>query len=110
MTHSCFIDIEDDAIDEFMCRVGNQIYKLLPLREEGGAWKKLLDSLVLEVAGMQGLFPNHEDLLLLLAKLKGLQGLAYGMDFMDYRRTVFECCALANKVRGGFNVDEDNEG
>ena len=46
-------------------KVGNQIFKLLPLREEGGAWMKLLDTVILELTGMQKLFPDKEELVYL---------------------------------------------
>lgn len=110
MHRACTIEVDDATLDDFFYRVGNQIYKLLPLREEGGSWKKLLDSLVLELSGVQGMLPECAGLFELLSKLRGLQEHAFGMDFMDYRRTVFECCTLAGKVRGDFHVDEDYEG
>ena len=58
---------------------------------------------------MQKLFPDKEELVYLLIKLEGLKKLSPGMDFMDYRRVVFECCTLVTKIRGEYNVDGDNE-
>ncbi len=110
MRHTCTIDVDDETINDFFYRLGNQIYKLLPLREEGGAWKRLLDTVVLELSGVQGMFPKNGDIFELLTKMEGLQKQSPGMDFMDYRRTVFECCTLAGKIRGDLHVVEDYEG
>lgn len=106
---TCTIEIPDEMLVEYYYKVGNQIFKLLPLREEGGAWMKLLDTVILELTGMQKLFPDKEELIYLLIKLEGLKKLSPGMDFMDYRRVVFECCTLVTKIRGEYNVDGDNE-
>ena len=70
---------------------------------------KLLDTVILELTGMQKLFPDKEELVYLLIKLEGLKKLSPGMDFMDYRRVVFECCTLVTKIRGEYNVDGDDE-
>ena len=106
---TCTIEIPDEMLVEYYYKIGNQIFKLLPLREEGGAWMKLLDTVILELTGMQKLFPDKEELVYLLIKLEGLKKLSPGMDFMDYRRVVFECCTLVTKIRGEYNVDGDNE-
>jgi hypothetical protein len=46
---------------------------------------------------MQGCFPNLENLISLVFKLKGLEQL--DDNFMAYRRTVFECCSLIDKIK-----------
>ena len=46
---------------------------------------------------MQGCFPNLENLCSLIFKLKGLEQLSD--DFMAYRRTIFECCSLIDKIK-----------
>ena len=106
---TCTIEIPNEMLVEYYYKVGNQIFKLLPLREEGGAWMKLLDTVILELTGMQKLFPDKEELVYLLIKLEGLKKLSPGMDFMDYRRVVFECCTLVTKIRGEYNVDGYDE-
>ena len=45
-------DIKDDSIKKVLKKITNQIYKLLPLREEGGEWAKPLSMLIEELAGM----------------------------------------------------------
>lgn len=46
---------------------------------------------------MQGCFPKLETLVSLIFKLKGLEQLSE--DFMAYRRTIFECCSLIDKLK-----------
>jgi hypothetical protein len=50
------MNIETDAIKVNIGRLTNQIYKLLPLREEGGNWQKPLETIMEEIAGMDRLF------------------------------------------------------
>lgn len=50
------MDINIDAIKLNLNRLTNQIYKLLPLREEGGDWEKPLLTIMEEIAGMDRLF------------------------------------------------------
>jgi hypothetical protein len=49
------ISISKSAIDSNLKRIINQVYKLLPLREEGKNWKKPLETLIEELAGMADL-------------------------------------------------------
>ena len=50
------IEMDVDAIKVNLIRLTNQIYKLLPLREEGGDWKKPLENIMEELAGISRLF------------------------------------------------------
>jgi len=52
---------------------------------------------------MQGLFSNLEYLIALVCKLQGLIEMNDEADFMLYRRTIFECCGLIDKIRTYFN-------
>lgn len=90
--------ISNAEISERMRVICNSIFKLLPLREEEGEWQKPLETLTIEVVGMASLFPDLKDLLPLASKLRGLREMGE-LDFKAYRRTIFECCNLANKVK-----------
>ena len=46
--HKYNIDIDKNAIIENIDRIINQIFKLLPSREEGGDWQAPLQNLILE--------------------------------------------------------------
>jgi hypothetical protein len=52
-------NIENDAIIVNLNRLTNQIYKLLPNREEGNDWGKPLAAIIEEFAGMNRLFLGH---------------------------------------------------
>lgn len=98
-----YIEISDDVILSNLNRVQSQIFKLLPMREENADWRKPLETLVVELLGMQKLFPHLEDLVSLVCKLLGLLGEEISDDFYLYRRTIFECCGLVNKLKEQFS-------
>lgn len=92
-------EINNLAISQNLRRITNQIYKLLPTREEGLDWEKPLETIMEELAGMDRmLFDQHENLFCLLNKLEGLFTLTKEADFMLYRRIIFECLALVSKI------------
>lgn len=92
-------DIEIAAIAANIKRLTNQIYKLLPLREEGGNWSRPLEALIEEIAGMDRLLiGQHLILFKLLSKLEGLLLLTEENDFMLYRSVIFECLGLLGEL------------
>lgn len=91
--------IENEAIVVNLKRITNQVYKLLPSREEGADWEKPLSTLIEEIAGMDRvLIGQHEILFSLLCKLEGLFILTKEDDFFLFRRTIFECLSLINDL------------
>lgn len=46
------VEINNNIIDNHLKKIINQVYKLLPIREEGIDWKKPLETLVEELVGM----------------------------------------------------------
>lgn len=93
------LSVEDTAVKKYLVRLTNQIYKLLPSREEGTDWNWLLSTIIEEIMGMKEIFVNHQDKLLsILCKLEGMRSLNEEEDFALYRRTVFECLSLMNEV------------
>ena len=95
------IEIDTAAINENIKRLTNQIYKLLPNREEGGDWKTPLTTIMEELAGMNRLLSELEEetYLSLLSKLEGLFVLEKENDFFLYRRTIFDCLNLMSILR-----------
>lgn len=80
-------------------RLTNQIYKLLPNREEGTDWKKPLETIVEEFVGMNRIFGGQTPALFsLICKLEGLFLLTEEKDFEQYRRTIFECLGMVNSL------------
>lgn len=92
--------IEKEAIIENLSRLVNQIYKLLPNREENADWQKPLITIQEELAGMNMLLLGHHKLLFqLMSKLEGLFTLTQESDFMTFRKTIFECLNLVNEIK-----------
>lgn len=95
------IEINNNIIDKNLKKITNQIYKLLPSREENIDWQKPLETIIEELAGMNELFFNKYNILFsLLCKLEGLFILQKEEDFLLFRRTIFECLSLCTKLRG----------
>lgn len=93
------MNIDKEAIRVNLNRLTNQIYKLLPLREEGGNWQKPLSTIMEELAGMDRLFLDQQsNLYKLSCKLEGLFSLAENDDFMTYRGIIFECLGIVGDL------------
>lgn len=94
------IQILPEAIKENLKRIINQVYKLLPMREEGSNWEKPLETLLEELKGMDRLLlDQHKVFFSLLCKLEGLFELTEKEDFDRYRGTIFECLSLLNTIK-----------
>lgn len=90
--------ISEDVISKKLGIFIDQIYKLLPLREESKDWEKSLDKILLQLTGMFRLMEcgNSLNTLSLLSKLEGLYLLKEEEQFQSYRKTIFDCINLIN--------------
>lgn len=93
------VDIQNEAILKNIDRITNQIFKLLPSREEGNDWKAPLQNLIIEIAGMSNLLADHVDLFPLLCKMEALLTLDKEEDFFLFRKGIFECLGLCNGLK-----------
>lgn len=93
------VDIDSETVEANLRRLQSQIFKLLPMREEGKDCEKPLETISLELLGMQELFPDKADLISLVCKLEGLKVCLKEDNFQFYRRTIFECCGLIDKIK-----------
>ena len=89
------LDISKDAVEKNL----DQIFKLLPSREEGGDWETPLQNLIIELGGMASLLFDQVDLLRLLSKMEGLKTLTEEDQFLVFRTTIFECLSLISKIK-----------
>lgn len=96
------IEIDNEAICRNLKRIQSQIFKLLPMAEEEQDYKKPLETIILELLGMQKLFSDIDPLIALICKLRGLMELNLEEEFLLYRRTIFECCGLIDKIKNCF--------
>ena len=93
-------EIENEAIDTSLKKLTNQIYKLLPNREEAIDWEKPLETILEELAGMDRvLIGQHSILFPLICKLEGLFTLTEEDDFLLFGRTIFECLSLIGSFK-----------
>ena len=93
-----------EAINNNVKRIINQIYKLLPMRQEHKDWEKPLETIIQELVGIKRFFPEcEEELFMLLCKLQGMFELTQDSDFSLYRRTIFECLGLLGDLKNYVN-------
>lgn len=91
--------IDNEAIIKELQYLTNQIYKLLPIREEGENWLRPLQSIILELVGMDSvLLGMHTELFPLLCKLESLTVLIDNEDFLLFRKTIFECLSIVGAM------------
>ena len=93
------IEIDNSAIEVNLKRITNQIYKLLPVREEGGDWETPLQNLIYEIIGMKMLWIDQPRLFSLLCKMESLSALKDENQFFIFRRMIFECLSLLGDIR-----------
>jgi hypothetical protein len=74
-------------------RLVNQLWKLIPMRENNEPWDTHLSVMIEEISGLNEIYQNQIDFLILLSKLEGLKSEVCN-DFMIYRKTVFRCIDL----------------
>lgn len=101
------VEIDNNAIYSELKKLTNQIYKLLPNREENVDWQSPLNTIIEEICGMSRLMKTKQDLLFsLLCKLEGLFTYTNEDDFYEYRRTIFECLNIMQSLRESIAEDE----
>lgn len=76
-------------------RLVNQLWKLIPMRENNEDWQRQLTSVLIELSGLNEIFIEELTYLILLSKLEGLKE---DVDFADYRKTVFETINLLDEL------------
>ena len=95
-------EVSNEIVAFNLGRLKNQIFHLLPLNEENGDWLKPLDTIILEVSGLSNLFPDNAKLFELLTKLEGLKAQGRDIEFLWFRRIIFECCSLTQNIEQQF--------
>lgn len=86
------LEFSKDDIEKNVRRLTNQLWKLIPMREHNEDWMKQLDTVKIEIVGLNELFIGPI-FLQLLSKLEGLS-IVEDINFETYRKTVFECISL----------------
>lgn len=79
------------TFDGYKNKLKGRLYGLLCEKEKDGEWEKFLDSIIIEVRGLNA---NSINWWALIGKLSELRYLSY-----DYfRRTIFECMNLIGNL------------
>lgn len=65
--------------------------------ENGENWEKQLNTVALEIVGLNEIFLSYPQFLQLLSKLEGIQK-TEKIDFDLYRKTVFEAIGLLQEI------------
>jgi hypothetical protein len=81
-----------EVVEKNIIRLTNQMWKLIPMYENNEDWKKQLNTVILEIAGLNEIFIENPQFLQVLTKLEGL--CEESVEFSLYRKTVFECINL----------------
>ena len=83
--------ISNEDFNKNIIRLTNQLWKLIPMKENNEDWLKQLDTVSIEIAGMNALVKSEQtsQFLQLLFKLEGLKT-KQDINFEVYRKTVFE--------------------
>ena len=87
------IEFCEDDIRANVQRLTNQLWKLIPMREHEENWQKQLDTVIIEIAGLNEIFLFEPQFLQILSKLEGLK-VAENIEFQTYRKTIFEVINL----------------
>lgn len=93
------IEFSNEAVKANIDRLTNQIFKLLPSREEGGDWETPLQNIILEITGMKALWVDQTKLFSLLCKLEALSSLTEENDFLAFRKLIFECLRMITEIK-----------
>ena len=86
--------LKKETLVDDLIRLTNQIWKLIPMKENNEDWVTHLNNIIAEISGLYDILDLNA--LILLSKLEGLK--YPNIDFMTYRRTVFKSISLLNKV------------
>lgn len=91
--------IDESTIIQFLDKITNQTFKLLPLREEKGDWEAPLQNLLVEMKGAERLLIDQVTFFSLISKMEGMLTLTNEEDFLLFRRNIFECLSLLTKIK-----------
>ena len=87
------LEFSKEVINKNVMRLTNQVWKLIPMRENEEDWQKQLETVLLEIVGLDEIFSHKVEYLQILSKLEGLK-IEKDVDFQFFRKTVFEIITL----------------
>lgn len=96
LTNKYDIDFNIQDVNINIQRLTNQVWKLIPMRENNEDWKRQLDNVLIEIVGLNEIFEGPS-FLQALSKLEGIR--VQETDFELYRKTVFETITSLQKLK-----------
>lgn len=87
----------NEEMKQEVLRLTNQLWKMIPMWENGEDWNKQLNTVIIDIAGKDEIFLHDSHFLQLLSKLEGLR-VTEDIEFSIYRKTIFECINLINVI------------
>ena len=90
-------DFSIEEINNEIIRLTNQLWKLIPMRENNENWQNQLETVIIDIAGKDEIFLHNSHFLQLLSKLEGLR--LIDTEFSIYRKIVFECINLLQEIK-----------
>ena len=88
--------IPSNIVQQDINRLTNQLWKLIPMRENNENWQGQLDTVIIELSGLNAILVTENNYIVLLSKLEGLK--LVETDFYLYRKTVFEAISLLREM------------
>ncbi len=88
-------EFSEQEVKQYLFKIKNDVFKLLPLREEGAEWQKHCQTILIELSGFRSL-TDESKMIPILSKLESLVTIE---DFLIYRKTVFEILNLLTGLR-----------
>lgn len=92
------IDLPKNILLKNIGRLTNQLWKLIPMKENNEDWEKQLNTIIIEISGMSEILKTIPECFQLLNKLEGIL-LNKSMSFELYRKTVFESISLLQELK-----------
>lgn len=89
------IEFNNTIIIRDMRRLVNQIWKLLPMRENDEDWQKQLDSVLIEIRGLGKMFGDELNYLIIISSLEGL---TENTDFIVFRSEIFSIISMMTEL------------
>ena len=97
ITTSYGFAIEPSVINSDINRLTNQLWKLIPMRENDENWVLQLNTVIIELYGLHTILSTKNNFLILLSKLEGIKNI--DTDFYLYRKTIFESISLLREMK-----------
>ena len=91
-------DFSKESIEKNIGRLTNQLWKLIPMKENEEDWQKQIDTVIIEITGLSKIFYLNPEFLNILIKLEGMSA-QEDIPFNIYRKTVFETISLLQELR-----------